>query len=66
MNTENKQHYEKYICLNDKNNKQLQHNTKCEFLCEQSHPTEFLHHLFLTVLLLPQGKSLCTTKTALS
>ena len=32
MNTQNKQHYEKYIRLYDKNNKWLQHNTKCEFL----------------------------------
>jgi hypothetical protein len=34
MNTENKEHYEKYIHLNDKNNKQLQHNIESEFLCE--------------------------------
>jgi len=53
MNTENKQHYEKYIHLNDENNKYLQQNTECEFLCEQSHPAEFLNHLFLTVLPLP-------------
>jgi len=52
MNTENNT-MKKHIHLNDKNNKQLQHNTECEFLCKQSHPAEFLYHLFHNVLPLP-------------